>query len=55
MILADSLHWSLYLVLNCPFGQFREASIFMLDSFVKIIIILINLMKFWYNAFQVVL
>ena len=50
--------FALVIVFNlefCPFGQFGETCIFMLDSFVKVIIIFVNLMKFWYNAFQVVL
>ena len=55
MIIADSLLQSLYSILNCPFGHLGETHIFMIDSCVKVNIILFNLMKFRYNAFLVVL
>ena len=41
--------------MNFPFGQFGETDISMVDSCVKVNIILFNLMKFRYNAFLVVL
>ena len=43
------------LILNCPFGLFGKSYFFILDSYIYVKFLFLNLIKFRYSAFHFVL